>query len=593
MCGIAGIVNWRGTPSADIVGLMTAALAHRGPDDCGVLALNNAALGHRRLSILDLSTRARQPMSSPDGRYHIVYNGEMYNFQSIKKELTANGVRFSTTSDTEVFLYSYITYGKACLQKFNGMFAAAIWDNKERTLFLARDRFGKKPLYYCRNSEHAISFASELTAFQHNPEVHLKYSLEAINCYLAIGYILSPMSIYQNIYKLKPAHYMLISNDGKSTENNCYWDYAESFRKHNHDTAADIKSNLLELLKDSVSMRMVSDVPVGAFLSGGVDSSSIVSLMRPHCRDGLHTFSMGFNLAGYSELTDAEYTAGYLHTCHHQEVCRADDANLLHRAVDSYDEPFSDSSLVPTFAVSQLAARHVKVVMSGDGADELFAGYITYKADQYRRFTGLIPRYIKQKLADLRVSYSEQKLDTRYKVRQFAYGALGTPDESHYAWRLIFRPEERVQLMGIKHRDLVYDTDPSKIFSKYYAQTEGFDRISTFLYVDGMTWLPDDILYKVDRASMHWGLEVRCPYLDYRIAEYAAGIPGKLKLNGLRTKYILKQALSGVLPKYTLRKKKSGFNAPVGSWIPNLREIDEHRAFNEYVYHRKVSENAV
>jgi asparagine synthase (glutamine-hydrolysing) len=588
MCGIAGKISWHSPPSVEVVKKMTDALAHRGPDDHDVIGLGNAVLGHRRLSIIDLSERSRQPMRSSDGRFFIVYNGEIYNFLEIRKELAAEGVVFNTTSDTEVFLYAYIRYGEECLKKFNGMFAVAIWDSVNMELFLARDRFGKKPLYYYRHADNGISFASELRAFKVDPDIKLEYSLEAMNCYLALGYILAPMSCYKDVYKLKQASWMKISDEGRKVETGIYWDFLECFHRRNDRREGDISADILTLLEESVKRRLVSDVPVGAFLSGGIDSSSIVALMKSINSGKLHTFSIGFDETGYSELEDARRTAEFFDTVHHQEICRAKHGTeLLESAISAYDEPFADNSLVPTYEVSKIASKTVKVVLSGDGADELFAGYVTYKADKYYRFAKFLPPPLKRILASEAWTSGRKKISLNYKRKQFFYGAMKSPQEAHYSWRLYFRPEQRVKILGEKHRDLVFDTDPFKIFKKFYEKTVGLDYLSANLYVDSMTWLTDDILVKVDRASMAHGLEVRAPFLDVKLAEYAASIPSSMKLKGLTTKYILRKAVKDILPDFVLRKPKSGFNAPSGSWI-GTGGMDEFCAFNRYVLDKTV-----
>lgn len=592
MCGIAGKVSWNSPPSVEVVRKMTDALAHRGPDDHGIVGLENAALGHRRLSIIDLSDRARQPMQSADGRYYIVYNGELYNFQELKKNLVDDGVEFKTTSDTEVFLYSYIKHGKDCLNTFNGMFAAAIWDNRDKTLFLARDRFGKKPLYYHIHPDKSLSFASEAHAFKADPGIRLEYSAEALNCYLALGYILAPMSCYENIYKLKQASWMMISEEGGKVETGTYWDFSDYFHARNRDNENDIAANLLDLLHESVSKRLIGDVPVGAFLSGGLDSSSIVATMKRGNSGELHTFSMGFDEPGYSELDDARRTAKWLKTIHHEKVCRAEDGSeLLDSAIAAYDEPFADNSLVPTYEVSEIASKTVKVVLSGDGADELFAGYITYKADKYYRLARFLPMPLKRILASECNSPGRGKIGLNYRRKQFFYGTMKDPHEAHYSWRLHFRPEQRVEILGDKYRDLVFDTDPYRVFKAFYEKTGGLDSLPANLYVDCMTWMTDDILVKVDRASMAHGLEARAPFLDVKLAEYAASIPSRLKLNGLTTKYILRKAVSKILPEFVLKKPKSGFNAPAGAWI-GAEGMDEFCAFNKYVYGQKILNGA-
>ncbi|MBF0486711.1 MAG: asparagine synthase (glutamine-hydrolyzing) [Nitrospirae bacterium] len=593
MCAIAGKLKWDNPRVSDeSVRRMCAAMAHRGPDDEGVVSLNNIVLGHRRLSIIDLSQNARQPMRTPDNRYHIVYNGEVYNFKAIRKELEGTGEIFRTSSDTEVVLHAYARWGADCLSRFNGMFALAIWDMKRRELFLARDRFGKKPLYYYSDTGKAFIFASELTALQKDMAVPTVISPEGLNCYLALGYILSPLTIFENISKLESASYMLVSESGVKKVR--YWDYAAEFRNKTVEKEQDIARNVLALLEDSVRMRMVSDVPVGAFLSGGIDSSSIVSIMKKYHDNILHTFSIGFNIPSYDESIDAEKVANWLNTTHHKKVCAIESDDILDSAVEVYGEPFSDTSLVPMVELSKLASTQVKVVLSGDGADELFAGYITYTADKMYRLLSPVPHVVKEIMYKLNrpierlitKDAAKTKLSWHYKRKQFLNGIMGSPEQAHYSWRLIHTAQEREEIMGVHHRQLIHDTDPFHRFKRHYDNVQGLHWLDRSLYVDAMTWLPDDILVKVDRASMSSGLEARCPYLDVNLASYAAQIPAGYKMRGLRKKYILKQALRGTLPEFILNKKKSGFNSPVGAWIGSVNG-DEFKAFNEYILKKR------
>lgn len=593
MCGIAGKTDWNSASLGrqEAVRKITAALKHRGPDADGQIDLEQISLGHRRLSIIDLSENASQPMSTADGRYHIVYNGEVYNFPELRKDLERNfNAEFKSRSDTEVILKCFVHYGTKCFAMFNGMFALAIWDNADRKLFLARDRFGKKPLYYHIDSRGDVTFASELTALLKDESIQFEVSAEALNCYLALGYILSPMSIAKGVFKLEPATFRCFDSI-RQHPGIRYWDYSEAFRTKTSDRGEDIEQRIIHLLDESVKKRMISDVPVGAFLSGGIDSSSVVALMKKHHNGELHTFSVGFAEGSYNELPDAERTSQWIETVHHSLVCNPEgEHSVIALSVDAFDEPFADNSLVPMIEVSMLASQHVKVVLSGDGADEMFAGYITYKADKYHSIARPVPEFLKRlAIKALSGGLNGKKLNWKYKQRQFLNGSLHESDRAHYMWRQFFSPQERVAIMGKESEQLVYDTDPYNIFKRYYYMAEGMDKLDRNLYVDCMTWLPDDILVKVDRSTMRWGLEARSPYLDPELAEYAASIPSELKMNGFETKYILKKALRRILPEFVLEKKKSGFNAPVGKWM-QTNGLDEFRAFNKYVYDRKLSQ---
>ena len=588
MCGIVGKLG-NSPELKQVVQEMCKSMAHRGPDNQGVVQLDDICLGHRRLSIIDLSAAANQPMCNYDKRYYIVYNGEIYNHNEIRKRLKAEGYIFRTHSDTETLLTAYEAYGKHCLQYLNGMFAFAIWDTEEKKLFMARDRFGEKPLYYYSDSKSNFSFASELKAFKKDKTIHLTYSYEALNCYLALGYILNPMSQYREISMLEPAHYIIINKEGRIIKKECYWDYADTFNYKRRNTEDIVLLELREFIKNSVHSRMLSDVPVGAFLSGGIDSSSVVAMMKKKHNDDLHTFSVGFAALSYNELPDADRTADYLGTIHHRmsldEEYRNDGA--IKSVVDLFDEFFSDNSLIPMVKVSKLASQYVKVVLSGDGADELFGGYITYKADKLLPiFKSTIPLILRKALAKNQKINTSKKIGMQYKRQQFFYGSLFPYDKAHYLWRIIFHPEDRIKILGEEYRKLVYETDPFIYFRKYYEQVNHLDKLDQHLYVDAMTWLTDDILLKVDRSSMLSSLEARAPFLDHELASYVASLDSKFKVKGLTTKYIMKNALHGIIPDFVLNKKKSGFNSPINQWI-NYTEKNEFQGFCKYVYDLK------
>lgn len=590
MCGIAGKIDWNVSPGVRAVAKMCDRMRYRGPDNCGILSLDNITLGHQRLSIIDLSENANQPMASCDKRYYIVYNGEVYNFKELRKELQQLGVVFKTLSDTEVVLYSYIQWGARCLDRFNGMFALAIWDNNLKELFLARDKFGKKPLYYYKDVSR-MAFSSELTALMCDTDIPRQISYEALNSYLALGYILSPMTLYKDIFKLESATFMIVSDLGKTVKKVRYWDYVQKFREKVDSDEDQIAENILNLLNEAVKKRMVSDVPIGAFLSGGIDSSSVSSLMKKYHHGDLHTFSIGFDQDSYSEIKDADRAVQWIGTIHHNRICNAENhMELINDALAAYDEPFADNSCVPTFALARLASLHVKVALSGDGADEIFAGYITYKADRYYHYAKILPLFMRKLLAKFGGNMQlrkQSKLSFGYRQKQFFHGTLHSPEQAHYLWRIMFHPEERVAILGEDKRELIYDTDPFNVFKKYYEKADGLHWLDKNLYVDAMTWLTDDILVKIDRASMKNSIEVRSPYLDVDLASYTASIPANLKMKGLKTKYILKASLKNTLPSFILNKRKSGFNAPVGTWL-GLNTRDEFKSFNKYVFDKKV-----
>jgi asparagine synthase (glutamine-hydrolysing) len=585
MCGIAGRVGEGCDEWEPVVAAMTASLAHRGPDGSGVLRLpGGAVLGHRRLAIIDLSPTGAQPMADATGRYTIVFNGEVYNFRELRSELAAMGWQFRGTSDTEVVLNALIQWGTAALQRFNGMFALGLWDSQERALLLARDIFGEKPLYYAL-PEGGIAFASELPALLRDPEVaaRARRSPRAANHFLALGYILAPLTLYENVNKLEPASYLLFSH-GQIIRHQRYWDYRRFLARVNHSPEEEIAEELGRLVERAVERRLVSDVPVGSLLSGGIDSGTVTAIASRLLPYPLQTFSVGFREASYDESRAAQRFAAMLGTRHHDVLVEATPQSI-EAAVSTYDEPLSDTSLIPTCEVMRLASRHVKVVLSGDGADEIFAGYLTYRADRIKQHLDRLPGLVRRRLAQFMRHASEDprtKVGLGFKLRQFGKG-LGTgPWYAHYAWRELHEEFERVALLGPTHYEEVVASHPFFVFARYYEEAHELDPMSQHLYVDAKTWLADDILVKVDRASMRCGLESRLPFLDRELIEYAATIPATLKLRGRHTKHILKQAVRRQLPGETLRRPKSGFNAPVGQWL-GLQGRNEFVLFNEWV----------
>jgi len=595
MCGIAGkLINNSLKSGIDTVSEMCQIMAHRGPDNQGVEKCGDFVLGHRRLSIIDLSENANMPMFSEDKQYCITYNGEVYNFKEIKEDLKKKGYFFKTNSDTEVLLKSFIEYKEKCLSKINGMFAFAIWDKKNRKLFLARDRFGQKPLFYYKDNKGNFSFASELKAFKVDKSIGLNYSVESVNTYLALGYILNPATQYEQVFSLEPASYMYIDSKANIINKVRYWDYSKTFEQKAERNEKEIAEELNELLRQAVYRRMISDVPVGSFLSGGIDSTSIVSYMKEIHKGDLHTFSVGFEQKSYSELDDADKVAAWIKTNHHGLIVGQNNhKKLLDDSINVFDELFSDNSLIPMVEVSKLASKHVKVVLSGDAGDELFGGYITYKADKLLPWVKLfIPKSIRNELSKNRKVISSNNIGMQFKMQQFLYGSKYDFRKAHYTWRLIFKPEERVKILGEKYRELIYDTDPVRKFMDYYKQVGHLEELDQHLYVDAMTWLTDDILLKVDRSSMASSIEARAPFLDIDLVNFASSIPSNLKLNKFDSKYILKKSLKNQIPDFSIYKKKSGFNSPINKWIDRV-ESNEFQDFNMYVLNNKLESSNI
>jgi asparagine synthase (glutamine-hydrolysing) len=586
MCGIVGVVRSDPSPEDAAVGRMVAALRHRGPDATGVVNVDdNAVLGHARLSIIDLSARARQPMTDGSGRYTITYNGEVYNFAELRSELKARGHSFRTHSDTEVVIEAYAKWGPESFARLNGMFALGIWDAQEKELVLARDRFGEKPLFYTTLPS-GFAFASEVSALKLAPGfVDRSPSLAGLNHFLALGYILGPGSIHRDVLKLEPASYLRYRLGGAPRVIR-YWSYADAFRRRRRGALRDLAYEIEHQLGLAVSRRLVADVPVGAFLSGGLDSSTICALARQHLPYPLHTFSAGFDSPTYDESAAALLVARHLGCTHHETLLRRDDgARLTEEALRAYDEPLSDTSLVPMVHVSRLARRHVKVVLSGDGADEIFGGYPTYRADLYRRSLAWLPGLVRRELAAWiadRVPRSRRKLDLAFRARQFARGLPNDPRRAHYTWREIHDRGARIELLGAQHRDEIEETDPFRTFERHYAEVADLDPLSQHLYVDAKTWLADDVLVKLDRATMSTSLEARAPFLDPLLVELVASLPGRLKVGWFRQKHGLRMAASRLLPSSVLHRPKAGFNAPLHEWF-RMEGLDEHRLFNRKI----------
>ncbi len=572
MCGIAGWLRWGAPPDETIVRAMTASLAHRGPDAQGCLTSGPVSFGHRRLSIIDLSAANDQPMRSACGRLIITYNGELYNFASIRRELEEQGVAFRTAGDTEVILEAYRKWGPQCLQHFNGMFALAIWDDRDRTLFIARDRLGEKPLFYYDKND-AFIFASEPQALRKHPHIPREIDPISLGNFLTLNYTLQNRSLNAGVKQLPPAHYAIL-REGRSVQPVSYWDLAGRFRgKRGFSSFNAATEELTALIDDAVSMRLVSDVPLGAFLSGGVDSSAIVAAMvRARPPETVQSFSAGFLSKQFDETDDAAAVAGHLRTNHSNYVVGNDLPDILNSIVRAADEPLADTSVIPTWALSQFARSQVKVVLSGDGGDEGFAGYETYLADRLHTALSWLPSPAGRSLTFIAnniipTSFGKVSLDD--KLRRFTGGLGLSPDHAHFSWRTIFTPGELKQLMVPDwHRlSLTSGIEALSEFEYHAKEVADCHVLDRGCYVDIKTWLADNVLVKLDRMTMAHGLEARAPLLDHRIIEFAASLPVEWKLNMHRTKFILKASQKERLPDRIINRSKRGFNAPVSQWL--------------------------
>jgi asparagine synthase (glutamine-hydrolysing) len=544
-----------------------------------------AVLGHRRLSIIDLSDDANQPMADQSGRYWITFNGEIYNYRLIRTELESSGLKFRTQSDTEVLLYAYITWGIECLQRLNGMFAFAIWDNRDQRLFLARDRLGEKPLYYSRLSQNGIVFASELKALRRHPAVSRRVNPRAISQFLSLNYILTDECILDGVHKLPPAHYLIVEA-AKHSRPQCYWNLSTHFlTKREFSSADEAAQQLNVLIKDAVDIRLVSDVRLGAFLSGGLDSSTIVVAMnRLRAAHQNLTFSSGFEEETFSELPKARLVARHLGVTHYEESVDGQAATALKEIVHCADEPFADTSIVPVFFLSRFAARHVTVCLTGDGGDELFGGYETYLADKLHSFLPRLPEPMLKLincLAHTLVQSRFDKVSIDYKVKQFLSGLNLEPDCAHYHWRTIFREDEKRALVRTERHDEILGIDPCHSFLAHAHEVANAHFLDRGMYTDIKTWLVDDILHKVDRASMAHSLETRPPFLDYKLVEFAAALPVHFKIHGTVKKYLLKKSQRPFLPSEIIDAKKQGFNAPVSHWLNGALEETAKRVIRQ------------
>ncbi len=564
MCGIAGKFNFNPGHAVDASHLkaMTDVLSHRGPDASGFYIGNGTGLGHRRLSIIDLTT-GDQPLSNEDQSVWVVFNGEIYNFADVRHELLQAGHHFRTTSDTEIIVHAYEEWGEQSVERFRGMFAYALWDERHRRLVLVRDRIGVKPLYYSANPA-GITFGSEIKALLEDPDVPRDWSPESIDAYLALQYVPCPQTIYRNIWKL-PAGHMLVAQSGRVTIRR-YWDLTFT-----GDGDASREQEYLDrldaLISESVNVRLVSDVPLGAFLSGGIDSSLVVAAMaqlRRSQSDNLITTSVGFDEDAFNELAYARTVAMHFGTSHHERIVRPDIVDVLPKLAWHFDEPFADSSAVPTYYVSAAARERVTVALSGDGGDELWAGYARHRVEQTelaaRRRLGSLGSRIAGGLAT--------RLRLQIKgVRSLRHLAL-PPAEAcarKHAYGLF--DGSRQSLYSEDFAETVRDVDPFAGFRLAYQSCPSRDPLDRALYVDVKTYLVDNIMTKVDRMSMAVSLEAREPLLDHRLLEFAATVPTTLKLKNGRSKYLLRRLLERRVPASIVNRPKHGFEAPTGEWL--------------------------
>jgi len=564
MCGISGFLYFDARPiDRQLAVRMSDAQKHRGPDESGVHIGSNIALAHRRLSIIDLST-GKQPLSNENGTIWISFNGEIYNFGDLNRQLAA-GHQFRTKSDTETIVHLYEQYPQEFVSMLRGMFAFALWDEPQKTLILARDRVGKKPLYYYLDDEKLI-FASEIKSILCHDNLKLEIDEQAVSDYVSLGYIPAPKSIYRRIRKVRPGHFLKVV--GSEIQESCYWDLR--FREDEDLSESKWIDQFLEQFEEAIRIRFMSEVPLGAFLSGGVDSSAVVAMMSRIMRQPVRTATIGFNEDMFDESSYAREVAKYLNTDHYERTVSPDKISTIEKLVWHYDEPFSDSSALPTYYVSKVARERVTVALSGDGGDENFAGYRRYWLDMMEnRVRQVLPlSFRKAVFGPLGSIYPKMDWAPRFLRARSTFQSLSLdPVEGYFETMSIFRRNDKSRMLSSDLHAQLRGYATQDLFRSYYSCAGSADPLSRIQYVDIKTYLTDDILTKVDRASMAVSLEVRCPLLDHKVMELLARIPSSLKLRAGVGKYLFKKAMEPYLPHNIIYRTKMGFSVPLADWF--------------------------
>lgn len=567
MCGIAGIA---GRANPELVREMTRRLAHRGPDDEGFHSEDGATLGHRRLSIIDLST-GKQPISNEDGTVWITFNGEIYNFKTLRADLEAKGHRFATNTDTEAIVHAYEEYGEDCVSRLYGMFAFGIWDSRNKTLFLARDHAGVKPLYYAETNGQLV-FASEIKAVLAHEGVSKQIDYQAFDDYFTYLYTAPPRTIYQDVRQLPPAH-SLTWRDGKTVIRK-YWHLDMTPDQHSE---AEWSERIRACLEEVIQSNMIADVPLGAFLSGGLDSGTIVAMMARASGDPVRTFTIGFGKEGnlYDETAQAKEVAEFFNTEHHLLEARPDVVSLLPTVVSHFDEPFGNPTAFLVYILSKLIREHVTVALAGDGGDESFGGYARYAgaqlAGKYRNIPKPLRRYLINPLVHL-LPESTRGNHTLRRIREFSEGSLLEPADMYASWVTYFTPGDRQRLYTQETQRAIGSYDSLDYVRGLFNECRDADFVSQTMYVDLKSFMPHNVLQYSDRMSMAHALEIRVPYTDPRIMELMARVPSNLKVKGMETKYAMRKAMAGLLPDSVVARKKLGFNPPMGVWLTSTLE---------------------
>ena len=593
MCGITGFVN-NSNEKADrgILERMNRAILHRGPDEDGYYLKDNVAMAMRRLAIIDLAG-GQQPIPNEDRSKWIVYNGEVYNYQELREGLLTRGHKLQTHSDTEAVVRLYDEFGADCLQHLRGMFAFAIWDETDRSLFLARDRVGKKPLLYSLLPDGGIVFGSEFTALLEHPGVSREVDYDAIDSYISYLCVPAPMTAFKQITKLEPGHW-LRWKDGK-IETQRYW--LPDFSKKIKISEQDAIEETTRILRESTRLRMISEVPLGAFLSGGVDSSAVVALMAQESSQPVKTFSIGFEEQDYSELKYAKRVAEYVGAEYNEFIVKPNAIEILPTLVEHYGEPFADPSAIPTYYVSRETRKFVTVALNGDGGDESFVGYERHVAMRFANAYRALPSPLRRSLIEPVVGAVPSPVNFRNRltrVQRFLRSASRDSHDRYFRWLSSFDPEAKTELYTPEFKKLSSGSHPSQLLLRYFQNVNGTGSIDASLMADLMHYLPNDLLVKVDIASMANSLEARSPFLDHKLIEFAATLPESLKQKGFGTKSLLKKVAANLVPKDVIYRKKMGFAVPIRYWLGNqLQAFTKDILLSETADRRRLFERPI
>ncbi len=592
MCGICGWIAFNGEIEENVLIKMRDSLIHRGPDDCGSIILTSKnrwkiGLAHRRLSIIDISSFGRQPMTNEDNSIHLVYNGEIYNFLELREELIKKGHKFRSRTDSEVIIHSYEEWGEECFKKFNGMFAIGLWDTKNETLFLVRDRMGKKPVYYFE-SPHGFLFASELKALLLHPYLKKEIDKNGLVKYLLFDYLLPPTAIIKGVKKLKSSHILKLDSSGR-IKTYPFWNIPVPEKIELSDE--EIEKEIVELLLKATERRLISDVPLGVFLSGGIDSSSVVAMMAEILPPKeIKTFSIGFEEKSFDESDYFNLIAKKFGTDHYSEKFTIKNAmETIPEVLEFLDEPFADPSILPTYMLSKITRKRVTVALGGDGGDELFAGYPTFQAMKLSMIYEKIPYFIRKNFIErivksLPVSTKDMSFD--FKAKQFIKGIPYPHHIRNQIWLSGFSPEEIKECL---EDEVLKEVDIENPFSELEEMGNGLSVMDRMIYIYKRTYLAEDILMKVDRASMAVSLEVRAPFLDKDFVEFVSKLPFGKKMKGLKMKFILKRALRKYLPEEIIYRKKKGFGIPVAEWLKKDLKDDLIKTLSKTPFIKKES----